>query len=109
MGKIIKTERDEQLVVHYMMLTRQMTRLSDCFMHIIRLPTQESGTHGRLNLDFIGYRAYAKTELADIICQIKKLCKILELNFNMTLIMGLKRDEEKKAEYLKKHPNDEWI
>jgi len=107
--KIIKNERDEQLLIHYMMLTRQMTRLSDCFMHIIRLSTQESGRHGSKDLDYKGYKAYAQTELSDILCQVEKLCKILGLNFNETLMMGFKRDKEKEEEYLEKHPSDEWI
>lgn len=107
--KFIFNERDEQLVVHYIMLTRQLTRLADCIFHIIRLATQLDGRHGSADLDFRGYKAYAQTEIADVICQAKRLCDILELNFGETVKMGDIRDEEKKAEYLKNHPNDKWV
>lgn len=107
--KIIKTDRDEALLVHYVMLTRQITRLADCLFHIVRLATQESGKHGSANLDYLGYRAYAKTELADVLCQVRKLCDVLSLNFNEILNLGIERDKEKKETYLKDHPKDEWV
>ena len=106
---LIKNKRDEQLVVHYIMLTRQLTHLSDCLLHIIRLPTQENGMHGSQNLDYKGYRAYIQTEIADILVQAGKLLETLDLPFQETLAMGLTRDLEKQEEYLRKHPNDKWI
>ena len=105
--KIIRTARDEQLVVHYMMLTRQMTKLSDCITHIMRLSTQEDQKHK--GIDYNGYRAYAMTELADVFCQTKKLCEILEVDPMQTYVLGIERDKEKKREYLESHPKDEWI
>jgi hypothetical protein len=106
---LIKNKRDEQLVFHYMMLTRQMTRLSDCIIHIIRLNTQETGTHGSKNLDFRGYRAYLQTEISDVLVQAGKILEALDLPFQETLAMGITRDLEKQEEYLKQHPNDKWI
>ena len=58
---------------------------------------------------FNGYSAFAQTELADIICQSKKICEILNLDFNETAKMGDVRYEEKKQEFLKRYPKDEWI
>ena len=105
--KLIKNTRDEALIVHYMMLTRQMTKLSDCITHIMRLHTQPDGKHK--GMDYAGYRVYAQSELADALVQTRKLCDILDLDFVETYCMGMVRDREKKAEYLETHPNDEWI
>ena len=107
--KLVKNDRDEALLVHYVMLTRQMTKLADCFTHIMRLPTQADGRHGHASLDFRGYRAFAQSELSDVLCQVKKLCDILELDFFATLGMGLVRDAEKRSEYQESHPGDQWI
>jgi len=105
MAKVIFTERDEALALHYMLLTRQMTRLADCFQHIFRLSTREDDD-GKL---FKGYRAYAQSELADVIYQAKKLCEILGIDFEETEKLGDLRDKEKKEEFLKKYPNEHWI
>lgn len=104
---LIFTKRDERLMFHYMILTRQMTRLSDSLLHIIRLYTQKD--HKHKGIDYRGYRAYAQSELADIILQVKKLCDILGLDFIETYTMGLARDKEKSQEYLDQHPEDTWI
>jgi len=93
--------------MHYMLLTRQMTKLSDSLLHIIRLHTQSDGKHK--GVDYRGYRAYAQSEIADVLMQSKKLCDVLELNFIDTYCMGIKRDDEKRQEYLETHPDDEWI
>jgi hypothetical protein len=106
---LIKNKRDEQLVFHYIMLTRQITHLSDCLIHIIRLPTQDNGTHGSQNLDYKGYRAYIQTEIADVLMQSAKILETLDLPFQETLVMGITRDLEKQEEYKRKHPNDKWI
>lgn len=105
MTKVIFTEAHEALLLHYMLLTRQMTRLSDCLLHIIRLHTR-GDEDGRL---FRGYRAYAQTELADIINHIMKLCDILGISFEETESMSDERDEEKREEFREKFPNKRWI
>jgi hypothetical protein len=105
--QLIFSHRDERLVLHYMLLTRQMTKLSDCLLHIIRLQTQKNGKHK--GVDYKGYRSYAQSELSDVLLQTKKLCDILGLDFIETYLMGIKRDEEKKKEYLESHPEDVWI
>jgi len=106
---IILNKRDEAIMVHYMMLTRQITHLADCLFHIVRLETQPDGTHGSAKLNYKGYRAYSQSEISDAIVQMKKLCDILDLDFIDTYLMGMKRDEEKKKMYLETHPGDKWV
>lgn len=74
--KVIRTERQEQLALHYMLLTRQLTKLSDALMHVIRGEDEK------------GYRAFAQTEVADAIVQCEKITKALGVDFNETLAMG---------------------
>jgi hypothetical protein len=107
--QFVKCQRDEHLLFHYMMLTRQMTKLADCFTHIIRVSSQISGKHGSAQLDYKGWVAYSQSEISDLLAQTKKLCDILGIDFVETYIMGMKRDAEKREEYLKTHPGDEWI
>ena len=105
MTKIIKTELHEKLVLYYMLLTRQMTKLSDCFFHIIRLDFKSEKERKEL---FIGYRVYAQSELADAICLIKKICEILGISYIETERLGDKREKEKREEFLKRYPNEPW-
>ena len=62
-----------------------------------------------IKLLFKGYRAYAQTELADVICQVKKICEDLELSYEETEKMSDERDKEKGMGFLKKYPNEPWI
>ncbi len=106
MPKMIVTDFHEKLVIYFMMATRQLTKLSDTFFHIIRLYTREShNAENHLN----GYRAYAQTEIADIITQLKKMCLALNISFDKTCEMADKRDKEKEAEFKRKYPNDPWV
>jgi len=95
--KVIKTGRQEQLVLHYMLLTRQLTKMSDALLHVIR------------GEDELGYRAFAQTELSDAIRQCEKLSSVLGVDFQETLQMGRDRDAEKEAEWRKMHPGGLWI
>jgi hypothetical protein len=94
-------------MVHYMLLTRQMTKLADSLFHIVRLANQPTKTHK--GKDFAAYKVYAQSELADVTMQVEKLCRILGVDFNETVEMGRRRDAEKKVEYLKDHPYDLWV
>ena len=105
--RIIKTELHESLIFHYMLLTRQLTKLSDCFHHIIRLDFRVSG-YEKEEL-FFGYKVYAQSELADAICQIKKICQALEISYTATEKIGDERDKEKEAEFAKRYPNEPWV
>jgi hypothetical protein len=109
MSKVIFTEMHEAIMLHYMLLVRQLARLSDSLLHIIRMHTRvEQGSVKAVQF-FKGYSAHAQTELADIICQSKKICETLSLDFNETMEMGDIRYEEKMKEFLKRYPNDQWI
>ena len=105
MTKTIKTELHEKLALYYMLLTRQMTKLSDCFFHIIRLDFKPEEERGEL---FIGYQIYAQSELADAIRVIKKICEILGLSYVETENLGDKREREKREEFLKRYPDEPW-
>lgn len=107
MTKVIVTEIHERLMLHYMLLTRQMAKLSDSLLHVVRLDSRATGE--KKELLFKGYRAYAQTELSDVICQVKKICHDLGLSWIETERMGDERDKEKGAEFAKRYPNEPWI
>jgi len=108
MPRFIFTDLHEKLIMHYMMLTRQETKLSDSLLHLIRLHTRVK-TEKEMKVLFEGYKRYAQTELADSIFQIEKLCECLGLSFEETISMGKIRDKEKRQEFGKRYPNDSWI
>jgi hypothetical protein len=108
MARLIFTEEHEMIMLHYMMLTRQITSLSDSLLHIIRLHTRAKDK-AKYRILFKGYRGHAQTELADIIYQVRKICEILELSFEETVEMGDIRDVEKEREFRRKYPCDNWI
>ncbi len=107
MTKVIVTEIHEKIMLHYMLLTRQMAKLSDSLLHIIRLDSRATGEK-KISL-FNGYRAYAQTELSDVICQVKKICDDLGLSYRETEKLGDERDKEKGEEFFKRYPNEPWI
>jgi hypothetical protein len=106
---VILNLRDECLMVHYLMLTRQVTHLADCLFHIVRLATQKDGTHGSKKLDYKGWKAYSQSELSDVLVQVWKLCRILDIDYEETFKMGMQRDAEKRILYEKTHPGDKWV
>ncbi|PIX90831.1 MAG: hypothetical protein COZ28_01670 [Candidatus Moranbacteria bacterium CG_4_10_14_3_um_filter_44_15] len=107
MSKVIFTEEHEALVLHYNLLVRQLARLFDAILHIIRLHTRATCQNYQSFRN--GYKAFAQTEIADIIHQSKKILEILDLSFEETVQMGHERYEEKKREFIKRYPNDKWI
>ena len=107
MPPYIFNERDEKLLLQYLLLTRQITALSDCVQHIIRLGNKPDN---KINKDkFIGWQLYAQTELSDIIMQVYKICHLLDISISDTIKLGKDRQVEKKTAYLRKYPNDVWI
>lgn len=104
--RMIKSDFHERLALYYMLLTRQMTKLSDCFFHMIRLDFKPEEERKEL---FIGYRAYVQSELADVIRLVKNICFILGISYIETESMGNKRDKEKREEFIKKYPNEPWV
>lgn len=107
MAPYLFKERDEKLILQYLLLTRQITSLADCVQHIIRLGNKPDDETRRLL--YKGYIAHAQTELADVYAQFVKMCDLLDLPVQDTEEMGLVRQEEKREEYLKRNPNDVWI
>lgn len=105
MAKVIFTETHEELALHYMLLVRQIARLSDCLLHIIRLHTR-GDEDGKL---FRIFRVYAQSEIGDIICHCKKLCEVLNIPYDETEKMGDFRDKEKQKDFNKRYPNEYWI
>jgi hypothetical protein len=105
--KVITTQRHERIMLHYMLLTKQMTKLSDTLLHIVRLNKRATGEKRKVL--FNGFRAYAQTELADVIMQVRRLCDILGLSYEDTQRMSLTRDQEKKEGFRRKYPNEPWI
>ncbi len=103
--RVIVTQRHEALVIHYMLLTQAITRLADSLFHIIRLHRRRR--YGRSR--FQGDEADVQAELADVICQVKQICKILGLSFETTEQLGDVREKERRDLFLKKHPNEPWI
>ena len=100
-------ERDEKLLLQYLLLTRQITALSDCIQHIIRLGNKKDDYINHQK--YLGYVYYSMTELSDIYCQFHKMCELLGLDVEQTIKLGWARQEEKKKAYLKKNPDDTWI
>lgn len=105
--KVITTETHEKLMLHQLLLTRQLSKLTDSLLHIVRLDARATGEKRKAM--FNGYRAFAQTELADIIAQVKKICDVLDISYKETEIMGDLRDKEKAVEFLKKYPHEPWI
>jgi len=106
MTRMIISNFHERLALYYMLLTRQLTKLSDCFFHIIRLDFKPEEERGEL---FIGYRIYVQSELADVIRLVKSICLILGISYIETENLGDKREKEKKEEFLKRYPNEPWM
>ena len=106
MPRMIISNFHERLALYYMLLTRQLTKLSNCFFHIMRLDFKPEKEREEL---FIGYRNYVQSELADAICLIKKICEILGISYIETENLGDKREKEKREEFLKRYPNEPWI
>lgn len=105
MAKIILNERDEALAIHYILLTGQLAGLARSLEGIFRLATRKDED----NKLFKAYRAYIKTELADAITHIKKMCQLLDLSFEEIVQLSIIRDKEKREEFLKKYPHEHWL
>lgn len=106
MSRMIRSDFHERLALYYMLLTRQLTKLSDCFFHIMRVDFKPEKERNEL---YIGYRIYIQSELADIIRLVKNICSILRISYIETEEIGDKRDREKKEEFIRKYPNEPWV
>jgi thymidylate synthase len=105
--EVIRTSEHEKLALHYILLTRQMSSLSDCLLHLIRLDRRASGS--TLVRRRKGYVDHASTELADIIMQVKRLCVILGLEYWNVDALAERRDSEKSRDFRRRYPSEPWI
>lgn len=99
------TTRDDKLTILFYLLNRQTGSIADCLRHI------QGDKHGAgyTEEEAKGWIAFMQTELADTSWIVRRLCNVLEIDYNATLIMGVKRDAEKKKEYLERHPGANWV
>lgn len=97
--------RDEKLVMLYYLLVRQTGAIADCLRHI---QGDKQGA-GYTDEEAKGWIAHIQTELADTSWIVRRMCNVLGISYDATLIMGVMRDTEKSAEYLKRHPGAYWV
>jgi len=97
--------KDDKLTLLFYLFVRQMGGLADCLRHI-------QGGKQNTECDYAEYKAwvaYAKSELADVGNLVRKACDVLDLKYDEVISLGTLRDEEKKKEYLRRHPNATWM
>lgn len=90
-------DKYSKLVLLFFLLIRQMGGIADCLR---KMPEDTSEA---------GWRAYIQSELSDILTLTRRCCELLELDYKEVEALGLQRDAEKKAEYLKRHPSAWWV
>ena len=97
-----KSSKSDVITLLFYLFIRQMGGLADCFRHIQRNDLVLKG-------DIDGWRGFIQSELADILCLVRKTCKLFGLDYGETEKMGETRDAEKSREYLARHPGEFWI
>ena len=97
--------RDDKLTLLYYLFIRQMGAIADCLRHI------QGGKQGAMYSDeeINGWIAYTQTELADVSILVRRMCNVLDIDYDSTVVMGIARDEEKRKEYLRRHPERIWV
>ncbi len=95
-----KESRTEDLTVLLLLLIRQISGLADCQRHIITDDVSDE--------EFEGYRAFMKTELADVTNLVRRACLVLDLDVVQVTELGWQRDEEKRVSWLRRHPKGRW-
>jgi len=104
-ARVIVNRFHERIFLHYALLTRQMAKLSDSLLHIVRERVRSNDDPRRVG----AYAAYAQTELADIAQEVREICSVLGLSFTETVEMGSRRKREKQEEFERKYPNEPFI
>ncbi len=99
------TTRDDKLTLLFYLLTRQTGAIADCIRHI----QGEKKNAECTDEEYSGWIAYMKTELGDATMIIRKMCDVLEIDYDGTVILGIRRDTEKRQEYLERHPGAHWV
>ena len=97
--------RDDRLTLLFYLMTRQTGAIADCLRHI----QGDKQNAGYTDEEAKGWIAHMQTELADMSYLIRSMCKVLGIDYDPTVIMGIRRDAEKRAEYLRRHPGAHWV
>lgn len=92
--------KEEALIMHFLVMVRQMTELARCIEGILDEPDGEDR--------YRGWKGFLLTGLADTLYQAKELCRVLGFNFMETVQLGEDRNEEKRAEFQRKYPDRPW-
>jgi len=101
--KPIITPKEEALVMHFLVLVRQMAELASSIEGILKSKDAEEAKRWK------GYNSELKASLADSVYQIKRICQILKIDLLCELIpLGEERNRQKREEYLRKHPDGTW-
>lgn len=97
--------RDDKLTLLYYLFIRQMGAIADCLRHI------QGDKQGAMYSDeeINGWIAHTQTELADTSVLVRRMCNVLGVDYDSTVIMGIARDVEKRDEYLRRHPGAHWV
>lgn len=95
--------KEEALIMHFLVLVRQMAELSSSIEGILKSEDKEETERWR------GYRSELKISLADSVCQIRRLCQTLKIDLLCELVpLGEERNQMKREEYRRKYPDGAW-
>lgn len=98
---VINQRVKDDLSILFFLMVRQTAGLADCLRNM---------TFGdRSGEELAGYTAYMKTELADAVVLISRFCDLLGLDYAEVVDLGWQRDEEKRKEWLRRHPGQRWV
>lgn len=97
--------RDDKLTLLFYLMTRQTGAIADCLRHIQSTKQNTECSDEELK----GWVGFIGSELADMTVIVRKMGNLLGLGHDTIGLLGIKRDAEKKAEYLKRHPGATWI
>ena len=101
---ITKPTRDDKLTLLFYLFNRQMGAIADCLRHI---QSEKQGTEYTDEMN--GWLAHIRTELAATSAINRKMCGVLGINYDSTVLLGTIRDSEKMREYLERHPGAYWV
>ncbi|KKN11810.1 hypothetical protein LCGC14_1022630 [marine sediment metagenome] len=96
----LNMRRTDDLTIFLFLMIRQISGLVDCQRHII---TDEVS-----DVEFEGYKAFMKTELADMTVMVRHFCRALDLDEAAVSELGWQRDEEKRIAWQRRHPGRRW-
>lgn len=97
--------RDDKLTLLFYLLNRQNGAIADCLRHIQGDKQGVQYSEDEKN----GWVAHMGTELADTLAIVRKFCSVLDLDYNSIQVLGIARDNEKRKEYLARHPGAHWV